>query len=357
MAETEDSDTGTTASQPVPDATPAAPAPPPPATPAPRSRQGAAFLGGLVGGLIAAAAGFGLAKYVPGGWPIADTSALEAQVAALQVTVADLSDRLDKAAAPQADTALADRVAKLETAMPAPDLSAQVAALKDQVAALAARPAATVDEGALKALQDQVAALAAAPSAMTDQVRAQLDDAVKAAQDQLALATAAAEAKAQALAQLGAFRQLSAALDSGGAYAAALKDLAAQNLPAVLTDHAETGLPTLQQLRDAFPDAARAALDAARRADMGASWTDRVATFLQTQTGARSLEPREGNDPDAILSRAQAAVDKGDVATALTELAALPEQATAAMADWIASARLRLQAQAALADLAKALGQ
>lgn len=356
MAETEDSDTGTTASQPVPDATPAAPAPPPP-PPAPAPRRSGAFLGALVGGLIAAAAGFGLAKYIPGGWPIADTSALQAQIAALQAKVADLSDRLDKASAPVTDPALADRVAKLEAATPAPDLSGQVAALKDQVAALAARPAATVDEGALKALQDQVAALAAAPSAMTDQVRAQLADAVKAAQDQLAQATAAAEAQAQALAQLGAFRQLSAALDSGGAYAAALKELAAQNLPAVLTDHAETGLPTLQQLRDAFPDAARAALDAARRADMGASWTDRIATFLQTQTGARSLEPRAGNDPDAILSRAQAAVEKGDIGTALTEIAALPEQASAAMADWIASAQLRQQAQAALADLAKALGQ
>lgn len=356
MAETEDSDTGTTASQPlaVPDAATPVP-PPPPSPPAPAPRRTGAFLGGLAGGLIAAAAGFGLAKYVPGGWPIADTAPLEAQIAELQAKVLDLSDRLDQA--PVADTALADRVAKLESASPAPDLSADIAALKDQVAALASRPAAAADQSALKALQDQVAALAAAPSALTDQVKAQMDAAVKAAQDQLDQATQAAEAKAQSLAQLGAFRQLSAALDSGGAYAAALKDLAAQNLPAVLSDHAETGLPTLQQLRDTFPEAARAALDAARRADMGASWTDRIATFLQTQTGARSLEPREGNDPDAILSRAQAAVEAGDIAQALTEIAALPEQATAAMADWIARADLRQQAQAALADLSKALGQ
>ena len=82
----------------------------------------------------------------------------------------------------------------------------------------------------------------------------------------------------------------------------------------------------------AFPTAARAGLEAALRADMGSSWTERATNFLRAQTGARSLDPREGDDPDAILSRAEAAVSAGDLATALTEIAALPEPAQTAMA-------------------------
>jgi len=110
-------------------------------------------------------------------------------------------------------------------------------------------------------------------------------------------------------------------------------------------------VPTLQSLRETFPNAARAALEAARQADMGAGWTDRITAFLQTQTGARSLTPREGTDPDAILSRAEAALASGDVAATLAELATLPEAAKPDLAAWQAQAQLRLDAAAALAGL------
>ena len=97
---------------------------------------------------------------------------------------------------------------------------------------------------------------------------------------------------------------------------------------------AETGVPSLATLQDSFAEAARAALEAALRADMGDSWTDRAMSFFRTQTGARSLTPREGSDPDAILSRAEAALAKGDLVTTLAELDSLPEVARTAMADW-----------------------
>jgi hypothetical protein len=135
-----------------------------------------------------------------------------------------------------------------------------------------------------------------------------------------------------------------------------LTDLGAAPIPPVLADHAASGLPTLQSLRDAFPGVARAALDAARQADMGASWTDRITAFLKTQTGARSLTPREGDDPDAILSRAEAALASGDLPAVLAELAVLPEAAKPALTDWLAQAQLRLDAAAALTSLAKAGG-
>ena len=78
---------------------------------------------------------------------------------------------------------------------------------------------------------------------------------------------------------------------------------------------------------------------------------DRFTAFLRRQTNARSLAPREGNDPDAILSRAEAALSSGDLPAALTELDALPENARAAMDGWIADASARADALAAAADL------
>jgi hypothetical protein len=70
----------------------------------------------------------------------------------------------------------------------------------------------------------------------------------------------------------------------------------------------------------------------------------------------RSLAPREGNDPDAVLSRAEAALAAGDLGTALAEAAALPEAGQAAMAGWVGLAAVRQAATAALAELTAAVG-
>ncbi len=343
MAEPEISELPAATAQPA--ARPAA------AAPRPASRLGS-LLWPLLGGVIAAGLGFALARAIPGGWPIADTSALQAQVQQVQGELAALQSQLDALASRSAaDTGLADRVAALEARPLPPDLSRDLAEVKAQLADLSAMPGSS-DATALKALQDQVAALASAPAS----VPAEVEAAIAAARDQLSAATAEAEARVKGLVTAAALRQLSAALDSGAPYAAALADLADQDLPAVLTDHAASGLPTLQSLRASFPDAARASLEDARRADMGASWTDRIATFLQAQTAARSLTARQGNDPDAILSRAEAALAQGDLATALAEIAALPDAGKPAMAEWQAQAQLRLDAAKAIAGLGQAMG-
>jgi len=73
------------------------------------------------------------------------------------------------------------------------------------------------------------------------------------------------------------------------------------------------------------------------------------------QTGVRSLEPREGNDPDAVLSRAEAAVRAGDLGAALDEITALPDPGQAALADWAATAQTRADALGAMADVADML--
>ena len=306
----------------------------------------------VLGGVLAAAAGFGAAQLVPNGWPIGNTDTLQTQLAAeiaqvdtLKAQVLELSQKLDS-------SDLAKRIAKLEAAPPAM-APVDTSALEARIAALEARPAgASADPAAMAQLKQDIETLKAnGAGVVSPALQASLDAKVKETEARLATIEENAKASAAAAISRAAVRQIAAALDSGTPYGAALTDLTGANLPAVLTDHAGTGLPTLQALQTDFPDAARAALDAALRANMGATWTERVTNFLRNQTGARALAPREGSDPDAILSRAEAATAKGDLATALKELAALPPEGLAALADWQARAQLRLDAAAAVQAL------
>ena len=307
----------------------------------------------IAGGAIAAALGFAAAQYlIP-----TDTTDLQARLDAQSAELATLKSQLSEL--PAADKSLSDRLASVESSLEsAPDLSARLDALDTTVAALNAAPASTADPIALAALQLQIDALkqGGIPAAAIADANAALDAKLAEADTRLATITATAEGIARASTQRAALRQLQSALDSGAPYAAALADLGDLTVPAILADHDATGLPSLQSLRATFPDAARAALDAALKANMGESWSDRVATFLRGQSGARSLIPRDGTDPDAVLSRAEAALTTGDLATALTEAAALPPEAQAAMADWLAQATLRQDATLAVQSLVTAAG-
>jgi hypothetical protein len=183
--------------------------------------------------------------------------------------------------------------------------------------------------------------------------KAAADKILQQAEASAAQIKAEADAKAKAAEAQAALGELQVALENGSAFTATLPALG--EVPAILSDNAESGLPTLAALQTSFPDAARAALDAALRANMGQSWSDRVTNFLRTQTGARSLTVREGNDPDAILSRAEAALATGDLTNALAEIAAMPAESQAALADWKAQATKRQAAVDAVAALAAAM--
>ena len=326
--------------------------PEPTPKPAPPRRGG--LVGGVLGGLIAAGAGFGVAQYVPNGWPLADTSALTAQLAEQAKQIAALQAQI-----PAPDIGMQDRIAALETA-PTVDLSpldTRLVALEQRMTTIESMPPGDgASPAALKSLQAEIEALkAAATPAAVQAITAKAEEQLQAAEASAAQIKADAEALAKAAEARAALGRLQAALDSGAPYAAVLPAL--PDLPAVLSDAAETGLPSLTELQDSFAPAARAALEAALRANMGESWSERVTSFLRTQTGARSLEPREGSDPDAILSRAQAALAAGNLPTALTEIAALPPAAQPALADWRAAAEQRLAAAQAVADLAASIGE
>ena len=364
MAVVEATDPQTSAAEaepPVPPETPPATEPRPAQVMVQPGGGGArSFLGMVLGGIIAAGAGFGLARLMPDLLPVAGDSTLSQTVAAQAEELAALREQIAAIPAkPAPDPGVEARLAALEAA-PQTDLSTletRLATLESQIAALpsgtstgtATDPAILAE---LAALKQQVATLGSGGTVPADVIAA-----AEAAEARLKQAEASASALAEeALAAAAAARRsaaldrIAAALDSGAPFASAAAELG-PDLPPALADHAASGLPTIADLRTSFEDAARRALEEALRANMGESWTDRVSNFLRSQTGLRSLTPREGDDPDAILSRAEAALGQGRIADALAELDAMPEAGKPALSDWIAEAGVRNAAQDALSQL------
>ena len=359
-------------------------APEPVAAPEPQvaeTRRGPGFVPLLLGGVIAAGLGYGAAYlgYLPGQsvdieTPLAGlseqiaaqtdaltalterTGTIEAQIAALPeppepVDLSPLATRIEAldagvAANGQSLQGLADRVAYLET-LPlgtgdGADNSAAIAAAVAQMQA---------------ALQEQSAELAA-QQAENAAMGAEIQDIAAAAEERIAAAEARAEARVGGATAQAALGQLRIAVATGAPFAGALADVAGGAgvpVPEALQNAAATGVPTLDDLQSAFPAAARAALPIAIRETAGAGTMNRVTAFLQSQVGGRSLEPQEGDSPDAILSRAEAALQSGDVAAALAEITTLPAPAQEPLAAWAADAGQRVAATDAMADFAAAL--
>lgn len=365
---------------------------PPAAASAPPRRRSGGFLMPALGGVVAAGLGFGAAVYVlPTVWAppqtrsdLAElTDALTAQTLRLdelQATVATLRGNAasagDLAALSEAHTAVAGTLKAARADLDSLESRLTSAAeafgtLDARLTALEKRP---VDGGGASAT-----ALDAFGRDMAE-VRAEIAAeraAVSAAQDRIAAATEAAESriaaveaeavrlKAEAAAEtargtaLASLRHVQAALESGAPMADALAGLAAAgvSIPPALTDQAQ-GVPSLAALHDAYPPAARIALAAALRAqsDEAGLWT-RFGAFLRSQSGARSLAPRAGDDPDAILSRAEAALRFGDLPATIAGIAELPPEGQAPMAEWITLANRRIAATDAVAALVRDINQ
>lgn len=322
--------------------------------PAPRRSGRAGFVALVLGGAVAGGLGFGAAQLDTLGPGAADQTAriaaLEQSLAALAAEAAALRGDLAALPQPQAE-GLAARLDAQEALLAALDLGA----LERRLTALEARAErglSPADRAALDALRAEIEAIKAGgiAQAQIDAASAELAAALDRAKAEAEAMQASTLAQAAASARQGALLQIGAALDAGAPYGFALEALDGVALPEPLVAGA-SGLPGLKALQDSFPPAARAALEAALKADMGQTWTERALSFLRTQVGARSLTARAGDDPDAILSRAEAALTAGDVGAALAELTGLPDVAQTALAGWRAEAERRQAALDALASL------
>lgn len=362
----------------------AAETPAPAADPAPAEpRRGPGFVPLLLGGVVAAGLGYG-AAYM-GLSPSGEDTGTADALATIQATLDQQGDTL---------TALTARATALEEGLaalpPAPEpadlapvtdeltalgaridtMSGQISGLTDRVAYLETLPLGAGGEGGdnsaamaaavaqlqaqLQAQTESLAAQQAENAALAEEIRAM----AAAAEDSIAAAEARAEARVGSVTAQAALGQLRIAAATGAPFAGALADVTGGTdvaVPEALAAAAETGMPTLEELQATFPAAARAALPAALRETAGDGAMNRFTAFVQSQVGGRSLEPREGDDPDAVLSRAEAALRDGDLEGAVSELAALPDDAQAEMAGWVASAEARIGALAALDAFSAAL--
>ncbi|MFV0410130.1 MAG: COG4223 family protein [Paracoccus sp. (in: a-proteobacteria)] len=376
------------------------------AQPAPVVVKKSGFWPMLFGGAIAAGLGAGATIYtlphLPASMRGLDPAALQSQAeAAGQAQLKALREETVAAATQagsQAGTAAAQELlAKTGQTDAAPataadsaalnDLNARIEALGAQVKAMADVPAMAVPAGngdgsvpadmagQLAALQQQVVAqsrtLAAlnerpqidpqavqqlqALAANADQVQARIAEVAQQAEASLANVQSQADAATKRAQTVASVAAIGTALERGGAADAAVQQLQQAGV-AVPEQLSQAELPTLVEIQTAFDGASRAALRASlKEQSQGGSAMNAIGNFLRVQTGARSVEPRDGGDPDAVLSRATVQVQQGDLSAALTELDALPPAGKEVLASWTAQASAYLAAQAALNDVAQTL--
>ncbi|MBV6631506.1 MAG: hypothetical protein KI792_00590 [Alphaproteobacteria bacterium] len=114
-----------------------------------------------------------------------------------------------------------------------------------------------------------------------------------------------------------------------------------------LEAHANSGVPTAQQLADSLADNAGAALKAIHM-DEDASLLDRTLGQLQGLVTVRRAPGQvEGDDPAALLARAEDSLRAGNVRAALDLVGRLPTPATEALATWRGEAEARLDVEEA----------
>jgi hypothetical protein len=134
-----------------------------------------------------------------------------------------------------------------------------------------------------------------------------------------------------------------AAADDGNADTqAALKALAA---------HAQTGVPTMPELRESFSMyvAPRvAALSPAAQKGL----TDRTKAWVQSVFSSRSVDETVGGDRNAtIIALAERSLTKGQLAAAVDQIALLEDQAALIATEWLKNASARLTTDKASATL------
>ena len=113
----------------------------------------------------------------------------------------------------------------------------------------------------------------------------------------------------------------------------------------------------MADLRESFPAAARAAQRAANAEADTQGIVDGFLGLFESAVQVRPLEPVEGDDVPALLSRAESMIRGNRLAEAMDLLAALPEPGMAAMAGWLQSARARLDVLAAIDGLLNESGE
>lgn len=147
--------------------------------------------------------------------------------------------------------------------------------------------------------------------------------------------------------------QLQSAINAGASFEGILQEIAGLGVD-ISPDLSgvATGVVSFSELRSGFPALARSAVEQDVRNKLANGEIGRLEGFLRLQLGARSTAPKAGDDVEAIVARAQDDLQKGDLDSAVKELAPLRAQASPDLTAWIQNAEVHLAAASAAAALA-----
>jgi hypothetical protein len=249
---------------------------------------------------------------------VAHRLVLEPQIAQLSHDVAALRSELQ---------ALDARVGALQNASPSADLATQLAALDMRLAETERMLSQAADRDAIATLQTRVARLeSGSPGEM-----------LKAAAAILARANLARAAEGS-----GSFKP-----EWEGLRAAAPDD------PAVtlLQPFADMSVPTHAALAGRFPEVARAALAVEQQASTNGNFASGLWARLRSLISLRRVGDVQGDSNEDHLARAQADMDRGDLAEAVREARAATGPATGPLEPWLRDAEARLAVDSAVLDM------
>lgn len=236
-------------------------------------------------------------------------------------------------------------------------LDAAIKALPAQPGAPATPAAPVADAAALSRLQSDTQTSIGALRQQDQTLAGQLAGAEKriAALEARAMAAGTASRETAFVLAVGQLRE---AVRSGRPFADALAGLRAiagdDREPAVplaaLQPFAGSGVADLATLRARFALAAQRIVAAAPRAG---AWWDQTLARLSSLVSIRRTGPAAaaGQGAEAAVARAELALGGGDIAAAVKDLEGLSGPAADAAAPWLAGARGRLAADAAVAAL------
>lgn len=311
---------------------------------------------------------------------LGDLPGLRAELDQMAATVASLGETLAAEQAARQQLASALEALRRETVAAAaaagdPDAAVQ---LGEDINALSARLTAlenTATAEELAALRQTITVIGARldafeAAASPEDLQALRQDfaAIETMADELSermdalAADAETRGQTQATARALAVANLRNAAAGDGPFLTELAILTEFGVPAdqlqAIEAAARSGVPSVATLAAEFPDVASAILSADNAVDPEASFLER---FWQNARSAVVIEPTtpvEGDDPPAIVSRMRAAIAEGDLAAALAEREALPEEALAVSEDWAGRAAERVALDQAIEALsASTLGQ
>ncbi len=261
--------------------------------------------------------------------------------AALQ-GIEDRIDGLDSrvaeiAGGPQSDTLLAvlqgieDRIAVLELGIGESAAAADLASIEERVGPLESAVAEAASRSDIVDVEVRVAALEEAPV-----------DARQAAALVVAVGRVSDAVRAG--------RAYEPELDGLQAITAAFDDTRLASAIVALGERADTGVPTLGDLRIRF-DAMATRLVRVDDLAVDAGWVDKTLDRLSSVVSVRRIGDLEGTGTEARVARAEARLGQGDLDSAVKILADVTGAASLALEDWLGDARARLAADRAVAEL------